>query len=557
MSQAFGKVYKGVRVRGRLGNTTQDGGGRGRPKSLALPAGVAENYDRGMRRGGTTQALRESEAKNRALIEAIPDLILRIREDGTYAEMKAPKNFEALLSEAEALGKTAFDILPPDAADASIRAMRRALETRQPEVVEYSLCPNGETRHYEARLVPCGAEDVLGIVRDITSRKELEEQLRQSQKMDAVGRLAGGVAHDFNNMLTAIGGYAELLLMDLSAEDPRRADVAEIKKSADRAADLTRQLLAFSRRQVLQPRVLDLNRIVGDLMKLLRRLIPEDIELETRLESSLGLVRADPAQIEQILMNLAVNARDAIAGGGTITIETKPATVDDPYLPSHPKVEPGRYAVLAVSDTGQGMPRDIQSRIFEPFFTTKPPGSGTGLGLATVYGIVKQSGGYIWVYSEVGVGTTFKIYLPTVEEEVTAPADENPLPEASRPPGKEPESILLVEDDRAVRAFASRVLREQGYRVVEAGDGAEGLRLCRQHGCMVQLAITDVVMPGANGPEMAEELRRMRPELKLLYISGYAENASVRRMLASGAPFLQKPFGATTLLRTVRQVLDR
>ena len=504
------------------------------------------------------QALRESESRTRALFDAIPDLVIRIGKDGTCGEMKPPRDFKPLLSAEKAIGKTVFDVVPREIAEAALRARERAVKTGETQVVEYELMENGSRRYYEARLVPDEDGDVLAIVRDVTDKKELEAQLWQSQKMEAVGTLAGGIAHDFNNLLTVIGGYSELIMMELAPDDSKRADVAEIKKSADRAGDLTRQLLAFSRRQVLQPRLLDLNQVVEDLTKLLRRLIVENIELKTSLDLSLGRVKADPAQIEQILVNLAVNARDAMPAGGTLTIETGNVDLDERYIKDHPRVEAGRYAMLAVSDTGHGIPKDIQTRIFEPFFTTKPPGSGTGLGLSTVYGIVKQSGGYIWVYSESGLGTSFKIYLPLVgaAESAIFEREERSGETLQRLSSEHPETILLVEDDEMVRILARRLLGEQGYHVIEARDGAEASSLCQNHPGPIHLMLSDVVLPGQSGPQTADELRCSRPDMKLLYMSGYTENRAVRDMLASDVPFLQKPFSAGGLVRKVREVLD-
>jgi len=522
------------------------------------PSGVRVTFLDVTDRKRAEQALRQSESRTRALYDAIPDLIIRIGKDGTYGEMKPPRDFNPLLSAEEVIGKTVFEVLPRDVAGACSRARERAVETGDTQVVEYDLLENGSRRYYEARLVPGEDGDVLAIVRDVTDRKELEAQLWQSQKMEAVGTLAGGIAHDFNNLLTVIGGYSELILMELAPDDSKRADVVEIKKSADRAADLTRQLLAFSRRQVLQPRLLDLNQVVEELTKLLRRLIVENIELKMSLDPSLGRVKADPAQIEQILVNLAVNARDAMPLGGTLTIETGNVDLDERYIKNHPRVEAGRYAMLAVSDTGHGIPKDIQTRIFEPFFTTKPPGSGTGLGLSTVYGIVKQSGGYIWLYSEPGLGTSFKIYLPLVGAAESAAFErEERSDETLRQPSSEHlETILLVEDDEMVRILARRLLGEQGYDVIEARDGAEASSLCQNHPGPIHLMLSDVVLPGQSGPQTADELRCSRPDMKLLYMSGYTENRAVRDMLASDVPFLQKPFSAGGLARKVRKALD-
>jgi two-component system cell cycle sensor histidine kinase/response regulator CckA len=390
-----------------------------------------------------------------------------------------------------------------------------------------------------------------GSIEDITGRKTLEEQFRQSQKMEAVGQLAGGIAHDFNNLLTVITGYSELLLSGVQ-DDPVRRKVEEIRKAAERASALTRQLLAFSRKQVLQPRVLDLPETVVGMDKMLRRLIGEDVELVTLLESGLEKVKADPGQIEQVIMNLAINARDAMPQGGKLTIETKNVFLDDAYARRHATVTPGHYVMLAVSDTGTGMDEETQAHIFEPFFTTKEQGKGTGLGLSTVYGIVKQSGGNIWVYSEPEHGTTFKIYLPVAGE-----TDESRREEvaAERPQGTE--TILLVEDEEAVRLLLLDILDAEGYAVLPASNGRDALRVCEQHSGPIHLLITDVVMPGMSGRELAARLAEECGDAKVLYMSGYTDDAIIHHgVLDAGTNFLQKPFTPDAVARKVREVLD-
>ena len=394
---------------------------------------------------------------------------------------------------------------------------------------------------------------LVGVGLDITDRRELEEQYRQAQKMEAIGQLAGGVAHDFNNLLTAIAGYTDLVCQDLPPDDPRRQDLEEVRRAADRAAALIRQLLAFSRRQLLQPLVLDVNEVVRGMAKMLQRLIGEDVRLGTRLAHDIPGVHADPGRLEQVIMNLAVNARDAMPGGGELTIETSAVRLDAPYAASHPEVRPGRYVLLAISDSGEGMTEDVQAHVFEPFFTTKGPGKGTGLGLATVYGIMKQSGGHVAAYSEVGRGTTMKVYLPVAESPAEAATEA--VAEAPSPTGSE--TILLVEDDDGVRRLAREILQRQGYNVLLARDGAEAVALCHGHRGGIELMVSDVVMPGMGGAESAELIRRLRPAIKVLFMSGYADRAvTEHRVLDADTPYLQKPFTPALLARKVREALD-
>ena len=460
---------------------------------------------------------------------------------------------------AEALGPTWWtDHLHPEDRDPVLAAVPSIL-SRDHVALEYRFRHKDGSYHWihdEARLTrDTGGRPVeaFGSWVNITERKALEMQLLQAQKMEAVGLLAGGVAHDFNNVLTAIAGYAELLREDLPGDDARRGDLEEILRATDRAATLTRQLLAFSRRQVLAPRVLDLNTVVASVDNMLRRLIGADVALRTALASDLGAVRADPGQLEQVIMNLVVNARDAMPRGGKLTIETANAELDESYALEHPAVVAGPFVMLAVSDSGVGMDAATQARIFEPFFTTKEKGKGTGLGLATVYGIVKQSGGNIWLYSEPGRGTTFKIYLPRVDQPLELPA---PTPAARETP-RGTETVLLVEDDEAVRTLARKMLASHGYTVLAAPSGADALELAASHAGPIHLLVTDVVLPGMSGRELAARFQSVRPGLKVLYTSGYTDEAVVHHgVLDPGIAFLQKPFTSGALARKVRETLD-
>ena len=391
-------------------------------------------------------------------------------------------------------------------------------------------------------------------VDDRAKHKVLEEQLRQAQKMEAIGRLAGGVAHDFNNLLTVIGGYTQLMLVRIPPGDELRLDVEQVAKAGERAASLTRQLLAFSRKQVLAPRVLNLNGAVSETTKLLERLIGEDVELVTILAPGLGNVKADPGQVEQVIMNLAVNARDAMPKGGKLTLSTRNVVLDESHARENPGTQAGPHVLLSVIDTGMGMNRETLSHLFEPFFTTKEQGKGTGLGLSTVYGIVKQSGGSIQVQSEPGRGTTFEVYLPRLDQPVE-PARKSGIAPAEAPQGSE--TVLLVEDEEAVRRLTQAVLSRNGYNVLLAKDGEEALQAIHQHDGRIQLLLTDVVLPRTGGREIARQVSRLLPEIKVLFTSGYSDRAFVENgMLESGMAFMAKPFTPEELLRKVREVLE-
>ena len=388
---------------------------------------------------------------------------------------------------------------------------------------------------------------------EITERRALEAQYQQAQKMDAIGRLAGGVAHDFNNLLTAILGYCELLLVDLDPNDPRQADITEIQKAGLSAAVLTGQLLTFSRMQFIDPTLLDLNGVVADMRAMLERPIGEDVKVTLGLRPEPAMVMADRGQIEQIVMNLAVNARESMPRGGTLTIETANVEIDENYSRTHLGAKPGPYVVLTVTDTGAGMTPEVQARLFEPFFTTKEPGKGAGLGLATVHGIVVRNGGTINVYSEVGHGSSFKVYFPRVEDGEMATVEPPPL--ARSRAGVE--TVLVVEDTDGLRALARRLLERQGYTVLVAANAAEAVRLFEQH-ASIDVILADVVLPGASGPELTQQLLAQRPGLKVIYMSGYTEDSIIQHgVLSAGIAFLHKPFTAQTLGETIREVLDR
>ena len=511
----------------------------------------------GIERRRAEAALRQSEERFERVFRASPiGITVSTLAEGRYLDVNAAFLRMVGRTREDVIGRTAFDIaFWHDPADRA-RVMDQLRGGSATEVEAVVRAKDGTARHALIALeqidiggVPC----VVALVHDVTAPKLLEQQLRQAQKMEAVGRLAGGVAHDFNNMLTVITSYSDLLFEDLEEGDPKRDDLTQIIKAATGAAALTRQLLAFSRQQVIQPRVLDVNAVVESTRKLLTRLIGEDVALVATLAPDLGLVMNDPGQVEQVIMNLVVNARDAMPEGGRLTIETANVDVGVEFVRDHPLAQPGRYVMIAVTDTGTGMDADTQAHVFEPFFTTKEAGKGTGLGLATVYGIVKQSGGFIWLYSEVGRGSAFKVYLPRIEaaaEPVDAAAAA-PLPRGT-------ETVLVVEDAAAVRTVVRQMLERSGYAVLDAADGALALEIAARHHGPIHLVVTDVVMPAMGGRQLSEQLARLRPETKVLYTSGYTDDAIVRHgVLEAGVPFLQKPFTPEALVRKVREVLDK
>ena len=516
--------------------------------------------DPALERQPAEDALSVSEARYRRLFETAQDGILIL--DGQSGLITDVNPFLVSLLDyprEEFIGRTLWDIGPFRNIEASKAAFRELqgkgyvryenlpLEARSGRLVNVEFVSNSYGVNGKS-VIQCN-------IRDITARRhagQVDERLRQSQKMEAVGQLAGGIAHDFNNLLSVILGYCELLEEQVAPDDSNWRMVEQIHSAGTRAAVLTRQLLAFSRRQVLRPVVLDLNRLVTGMESMLRRLIGEDIEIAISLLPGLGRVKVDPTQIEQILMNLAVNARDAMPGGGTITIDTTNVELDDSHARPHAEVKPGSYVVLAMSDTGVGMDSETQARIFEPFFTTKQAGKGTGLGLSTVYGIVKQSGGYIYAHSEAGRGTTFKVYLPCAEGEAETIRQEETLPIHG---GRE--TILLVEDNAPLRALTREMLKGFGYTVLDSGRPFEAIRIAEQHEGPIALLITDIVMPEVNGRALAEKLTAVRPEMKVLYTSGYEDDACVEQgKLEAGCRLLEKPFTRGTLAKRIRNLLD-
>jgi len=506
------------------------------------------------------RSFREGEHKFRMLIENSRDIIFTLDADGRFLFVSPAMHYLLGYEPSVLIGRPFQSIIHPDDTEACLQAMRRIIETGTPSPgFEYRVQHvDGQWRWHTANggAVHDAAGNLIhfqGVARDITERRKLEEQLRQSQKMESVGRLAGGVAHDYNNMLSVILGYAEMALSRTAADDPLHADLEEIQHAATRSADITRQLLAFARQQTIAPEVLDLNADVERLLKMLRRLIGEDIDLAWLPGTGLWAVRMDPSQLNQVLANLCVNARDAIADVGKITIETRNVRFDEAYCATHPGFAPGYFVQLAVSDNGSGMDKETQAHLFEPFFTTKGVGRGTGLGLATVYGIVKQNEGFINVYSEPGKGSSFRIYLPRHAGPALGAAK---VKEGETPKGRG-ETVLVVEDEQAILKLTGKILERLGYRVLTAGTPAEAIDLAGRPGTHIHLLITDVVMPGMNGRELADRLRQMHPVLKYLFMSGYTANAIAHHgVLEPGVLFIQKPFSASDLARRVRQALD-
>lgn len=515
----------------------------------------------------TEQALIKSEGKYRLLAEYANDVIwtVDLNLNMTYIspsveqvrgyrvdEIMAMEIKEQLTPESYALVKKILaEELESEKDPTSNPNRSRTLEIQ-------TRCKDGTTKWSEIKVsfirdAKGKAAGIVGVGRDIGEKKDLLKQLIQAQKMEAIGVLAGGIAHDFNNLLTVINGYTDLLIQDASPDDPVLQELEQIRAAGQRATSLTSQLLAFSRKQVLQPRILNLNDIIVETDKMLRRLIGEHIELKTIPCPDLHTINADPVQIQQIVMNLAVNARDAMPNGGTLTIETANVDFDDPYLAGHPVAKPGPYVMVAVSDNGVGMDEKTQSSIFEPFFTTKTKGQGTGLGLSTVYGIVKQSGGFIWVYSEPEEGTTFKIYFPRTEVELQEQTEEG----RSRQKHQGTETILLVEDDESVRVLTSQILRNQGYQVLEAANGIDALQIAAGYAGEIHVILTDVIMPQMSGKELVARIEAIRPGIKTLFVSGYTNNVIVHHgILDRNICFLQKPFTNEDLARKLREVIN-
>ncbi|HTK86649.1 MAG TPA: PAS domain S-box protein [Nitrospiraceae bacterium] len=522
-----------------------------RPAELILSRDVTD-------RKRAEEATRASEQRFQIFMNNSPAIAFMKDEDGKYLYVNEPLARSFGRPQSEWLGKYDADVWPDEIAkhlranDVIVMAGEQVVELEESVPM-----PDGKLHSWLVFKFPfhdpSGKKVLAGMAIDTTDRKQLEEQLRQAQKMEAIGQLAGGVAHDFNNLLTVISGYSELLQHHLSADETLRKHAEQIKIAGDRASALTRQLLAFSRQQVLRTVVLDLNRAVTDLLQMLPRLIGEHIELNTVLDPRPTFVKTDPGQLEQVLLNLAINARDAMPGGGTLTIETANVALNEAACHRLGTISPGDYVRLIVRDTGCGMDMATQMRIFEPFFTTKDVGKGTGLGLATVYGIVTQSRGAISVNSAPGRGASFAVYFPASQAEDQPPKDGAIHTESQ--PGWE--TVLVVEDQQSVRGFVRNLLMLNGYRVLEAADGAEAMRICRQHPGEIQLVVTDLVMPGMSGRELAERITKEQPEVKMLYMSGYTDDSVVLTGGAqAGIVFLQKPFSPTTFTHKVREILN-
>ncbi|HKO49631.1 MAG TPA: response regulator [Polyangiaceae bacterium] len=540
-------------------------------------ARLAPAIERELRECRDRAAHRESEIGRAAIVEYALDAIVGMDHTGTITDFNPAAERTFGYSRAEALGQPLAELLVPEAARHAHRAgLEKFLSTGLGPVIGKrievtALRADGTEIPVELAVSRIGAvvpPRFMGFLRDLSEHKRAEAgrmraeealrrsevQLRQAQKMEAIGRLAGGVAHDFNNILSVILSYGDLIVESLEPGDPMRADMEEIRKAGSRAASLTRQLLTFSRQQVVEPKIIDLHEILGSTERMLQRILGEDIELTLVAPASSGRVRADPSHIEQVILNIVFNARDAMPTGGKLTIETADVTLGDDYMRDHFPSKAGQYVMMAITDTGAGMDRETQARIFEPFFTTKSQEKGTGLGLSTVFGIVQQSGGNIWVYSELGRGTTFKIYLPRVDAQASLPAPAPVAPTTLRGT----ETILLVEDETQVRMVVMSILLKHGYHVMPAQHAGEALLLCESHSGTIDLLLTDVVMPQMSGPELAKRLSSSRPQMKVLCMSGYTDDSVVRHgVLESGVAFLQKPVTPASLARKVREVLDQ
>jgi two-component system cell cycle sensor histidine kinase/response regulator CckA len=514
-------------------------------------------------RRAAEEAVRESERRFRALVENSEDSIQLATARGTLLYVSPSTERLYARPADEVVGRNVFELVHGEERERLSEQWQRCLDhPRVPIRGEFRL-PRGEgaERFVETvrvnHLEEPGLRAVVTICREVTERRRLEERVQQTQRLEAIGRLAGGIAHDFNNILSAIHGFASLVHDDIGTQPPAdpgrlRADVQEILKAVERASNLTRQLLAFGRRQVLQPKVLEVSGYVRDLERMLRRIVGEDVVITLRLDETGVTAKADPTQLEQVLINLVVNARDAMPTGGRLTIETSNRMVREGEPRESAELRPGAYAVLAVSDSGVGMTREVQEHIFEPFFTTKAGGQGSGLGLSTVFGIVKQSGGHIFVESETGKGSVFRIYFPASGERPIRASTPGPV----RPILGGTETVLLVEDESAVRSFVARALRQQGYLVLDASNGGEALLIAEQHEGPIHLLLTDVIMPRVSGKQLAERLVRLRPDLRVLYMSGYAEEiVAPHGVLEAGAAFIAKPLTAEGLGMKIREVL--
>jgi two-component system, cell cycle sensor histidine kinase and response regulator CckA len=539
------------------GEETRGGGGGTTPVVASVKTEQAEHlWTTNNRLTAAFAQTRCAEQRYRAVFENAADLISILTPEGVIVEVNQRSQDVLGISPDQMIGCHVSDFAIPGEEETFNANYRESVDKVQHRRVVPMRRPDGTVRQIEfsTNLIELdGHARLLSVGRDVTENRRLEESLRQSQKMEALGQLTGGIAHDFNNILTIIVANSHLLLDDFGQSDPRREDVEQIRIAAERAAGLTRQLLAFSRRQVLEPTIVDLNVTVGDLEKMLQRLIGEDIELSFIPGSELGAVLADVGQIEQVVMNLVVNARDAMPNGGKLSIETSNVELDEDDLAHHAEPSPGRYVMLAISDNGSGMDDETKRRLFEPFFTTKPRGKGTGLGLSTCYGIARQSGGTILVHSEVGRGTVFKVYLPRVDGR----------PEPVRPQQTATseldgtETILLVEDDERVRTSIGRILSVYGYRVLNARHGNEAIAVAKRRDARIHLVLSDVVIPGLSGPDAVNEVRKLWPEAKVLFMSGYTDHAIFRDGgLRAGMSFIQKPFAPKALARKIRTILD-
>ncbi|MEP6788969.1 MAG: PAS domain S-box protein, partial [Acidobacteriota bacterium] len=506
------------------------------------------------------EAMRENEERFSGAFEYAPIGVALVSPEGRWLKVNRAICDLFGYSEAELLETSFQAISYPEDLEADLDSMQRLLRGEIPsdQIEKRYIHKNGQlvSTLLNVSLVRDAAGEAkyfISQIQDLTGRKELEDLLRQSQKMEAVGVLAGGIAHDFNNLLTAINGYSDLTLKKMPAYDPLRHNIQEVKNAGMRAAELTGQLLAFSRKQVLRAIVINLNTVVSNIENMLRRIIKENVELRVILDPELGNVKADPGQLEQVIMNLAVNARDAMPDGGTLTIQTQNVLLDETYVRQHVAVKPGRFVKMTVTDTGHGMDEVTRARSFEPFFTTKEVGKGTGLGLSTVHGIIKQSGGDILVYSEPGHGTTFKIYLPCVNEmvhKVKWIGDQKKTYKGT-------ETILLVEDEDIVRKFVRDILKENGYTVLEAASGSEALATCERNDGIIHLLFTDVIMPKMGGSELKDKIVKIRPDIKVLFMSGYTDDSIAHRgMLDAKTQFIEKPFAPDALELKIREVLD-